>query len=132
MNYKNIPTTVFTPLEYSSIGVSEEEAFKALGKEHVKVFHSEFQALEWNLDSNNMDNAYMKVIINTKENNRVIGIHILSPNSGELMQGFAVAFNLGMTKEQLDDCVGIHPTCAEEMTKVTVDKALGNGKKEDC
>jgi pyruvate/2-oxoglutarate dehydrogenase complex dihydrolipoamide dehydrogenase (E3) component len=57
----------------------------------------------------------MKVIINTAANNRVIGFHVLSPNAGEITQGVGLAIKVGVTKEQLDNCVGIHPTIAEEM-----------------
>ena len=44
---------------------------------------------------------------------KIIGFHILCPNAGEVTQGFAVAMHVGVTKEQLDDVVGIHPTIAE-------------------
>jgi thioredoxin reductase (NADPH) len=63
----------------------------------------------------NEDTGYVKVIVNTADNNRVIGFHILSPNAGEITQGVAVAIKCGVTKEQLDDTVGIHPTVAEVM-----------------
>ena len=45
--------------------------------------------------------------------NLVVGFHILSPNAGEITQGFALAIKLGATKEDFDNVVGIHPTCAE-------------------
>lgn len=45
--------------------------------------------------------------------NRVIGFHILGPNAGEITQGFAVAMKCGLTKQLLDDTIGIHPTCGE-------------------
>lgn len=62
----------------------------------------------------------------------MIGLHILSPNAGEIMQGFATAIKCGVTKEQIDDTIGIHPTIAEDITNLKVDKALGDGKKEEC
>lgn len=45
--------------------------------------------------------------------NRVIGFHILGPNAGEITQGFAAAMKCGLTKQLLDDTIGIHPTCGE-------------------
>jgi thioredoxin reductase (NADPH) len=39
INYSLIPTTVFTPLEYSKCGLSEEDAVTKYGKDHVEVFH---------------------------------------------------------------------------------------------
>lgn len=58
-------------------------------------------------------NCYVKTIV-TKADNLVVGFHILAPNSGEITQGLAIAMKCGMTKEQLDSCVGIHPTIAED------------------
>ena len=44
---------------------------------------------------------------------RVIGMHVVGPNAGEMIQGFALAFKTGATKEHFDDLIGIHPTNAE-------------------
>lgn len=45
--------------------------------------------------------------------NRVVGFHLLGPNAGEITQGFAAAMKCGLTKQLLDDTIGIHPTCGE-------------------
>lgn len=130
LNYDSIPTTVFTPLEYGCVGLSEEDAMKKYKK--INVFHSEFVPLEWTLNGfDNVDNCYLKVIVN-EENDLVVGVHLLSPNAGEVIQGFAVAMNCGLTKEILSDSISIHPTIAEEVVLVKVDKKNGDGKKEDC
>lgn len=42
-----------------------------------------------------------------------MGFHVLGPNAGEVTQGFAVALKCGLTKDQLDGTIGIHPVCAE-------------------
>lgn len=112
MDYTNIATTVFTPLEYGAVGLSEEDAYSKYGKENVAVYHSEFIPLEWNFNLDRDDNSYVKVIV-LKENDKVVGFHIVSPNAGEITQGIAVAMKCGLTKEQLDSTVGIHPTIAE-------------------
>ena len=80
---------------------------------NITVYHSEFTPLEWNFDMERHDSCYVKVIVSNKENNKVVGFHILSPNAGEITQGIGVAIKCGLTKEQLDDTVGIHPTIAE-------------------
>jgi thioredoxin reductase (NADPH) len=56
---------------------------------------------------------------------KVVGIHFLGPHAGEVIQGFAVAMKMGLTKEVLDMTVGIHPTSAEEVTKLFVTKRSG-------
>lgn len=113
MDYKNIATAVFTPLEYGAVGYSQEDAIKTFGEENIKIFESEFTPLEWNINPDNEETGYLKIIVNLQDNNRVIGFHIVAPNAGEITQGIAVAMKCGLTKEQLDDTVGIHPTVAE-------------------
>lgn len=44
---------------------------------------------------------------------RLVGFHVLSPNAGEITQGFAIAFKAKATKEDFRSLVGIHPTVAE-------------------
>ncbi|KXZ48583.1 hypothetical protein GPECTOR_26g486 [Gonium pectorale] len=45
---------------------------------------------------------------------KVVGMHMVGAEAGEIMQGFAVAVKVGVTKAQLDSVVGIHPSAAEE------------------
>ena len=126
MDYENIATTVFTPLEYGAVGFSEENALAKYGKENIVVYHSEFSPLEWNFDFERHDSCYVKVIVNKSENDRVIGFHILSPNAGEITQGIGVAIKCGLTKDQLDDTVGIHPTIAEVRQIKIIENYLSN------
>jgi len=128
MDYSDIATAVFTPLEYGTVGYSEEDAKKALGAERVKVYHCTAIPLEWNLNSERSDDqGYMKVIVDLASSEKVIGVHILGPNAGEVIQGLSVAVKAGCTKEHLDDCVGIHPTFAESYTTMTELKEEGKG-----
>jgi thioredoxin reductase (NADPH) len=46
MDYQMIPTTVYTPTEYGSIGFSEEDAKEKYGEENIEVYLSEFTTLE--------------------------------------------------------------------------------------
>jgi thioredoxin reductase (NADPH) len=48
IDYVNVPTTVFTPLEYGCVGYSEEAAYEIYGKDNIEVYHSSFTSLEWN------------------------------------------------------------------------------------
>jgi glutathione reductase (NADPH) len=54
---------------------------------------------------------------------RVLGVHMVGADAGEIVQGFAVALNCGATKKQFDMTLGIHPTAAEEM--VTMREPVG-------
>ncbi|NXX93375.1 TRXR3 reductase, partial [Centropus bengalensis] len=124
-DYINVPTTVFTPLEYGSCGLAEERAIEEYGKQNLEVYHSLFWPLEWTVPGRDNNTCYAKIICNKLDNNRVIGLHILGPNAGEVTQGFAAAIKCGLTKELLDETIGIHPTCAEVFTTMDITKSSG-------
>ncbi|XP_058164637.1 thioredoxin reductase 1, cytoplasmic isoform X1 [Dasypus novemcinctus] len=124
-DYENVPTTVFTPLEYGACGLSEEKAVEKFGEENIEVYHSYFWPLEWTIPSRDNNKCYGKIVCNIKDNERVVGFHVLGPNAGEVTQGFAAALKCGMTKKQLDSTIGIHPVCAEVFTTLSVTKRSG-------
>jgi thioredoxin reductase (NADPH) len=64
MDYYAVPTTVFTPIEYGSIGYSEEEAIQAFGEENIEVYHTNFWPLEWTIAHKPHDVCYAKLICN--------------------------------------------------------------------
>ncbi|NXF43151.1 TRXR3 reductase, partial [Oceanites oceanicus] len=124
-DYVNVPTTVFTPLEYGSCGLAEERAIEEYGKQNLEVYHSLFWPLEWTVPGRDNNTCYAKIICSKHDNNRVIGFHVLGPNAGEVTQGFAAAIKCGLTKELLDETIGIHPTCAEVFTTMDITKSSG-------
>lgn len=146
MDYGTVPTTVFTPMEYGCVGLSEEAAEAVYGSEGIEVYHAAYDTLELSvahrLDANGMPlppHCYCKVIT-TREprqpehasastpsaaRQRVIGMHVLGPHAGEVVQGFATAMKLGLTKGDLDATVGIHPTHAEEFVGLEKTKRSG-------
>lgn len=128
-DYNNVPTTVFTPLEYGSIGFSEEVAIEMFGDKAIEVYHSHFQPLEWTIPHRQDNVCYAKLIINKIDDNRVVGFHIFGPNAGEITQGYAVAMRMGARKEDFDRTIGIHPTCSEVFTTMNVAKSSGQSPK---
>jgi glutathione reductase (NADPH) len=48
-------------------------------------------------------------------NEKVIGIHLIGDGVDEMLQGFAVAVNMGATKADFDRTIAIHPSSAEEL-----------------
>lgn len=117
MDYDSVPTTVFTPLEYGTVGLTEEQAKEKFGAENIATYHTKFKPLEWSVDklaAEGRRTSYTKVLVNKADSNRVVGFHVCAPNAGEITQGFAIGFKCGMTKEQMDSVVGIHPTAAED------------------
>ncbi|UYV65576.1 TXNRD3 [Cordylochernes scorpioides] len=118
-DYTNVPTTVFTPLEYGSIGLAEEDAIHQYGEENIRVYHSTFTPLEYTVAARSGKHCYAKLVCLKTENERVLGFHYLGPNAGEVTQGFAVGIKMGATKSIFDQTIGIHPTCAEMLVVVS-------------
>lgn len=126
MDYVNIATTVFTPIEYGSVGLSEEDATE-MGYD-TEVYVSNFVPLEWAMSYERGEhNAFAKVIVDksTKKDQKVLGIHYIGPNAGEVMQGYGAAIKNGLTYETLKDTVGIHPTTSEQIVTISITKSSG-------
>ena len=110
MSYANIPTAVFSHPNIGTVGLSEEEARKEVGE--VKIFKTDFKPLK-NTLSRNTGRTFMKLVVDAGSD-RVLGVHMVGSDAGEVIQGFAVALQCGATKAQFDATIGIHPTSAEE------------------
>uniref|UniRef100_A0A3P8S3G6 thioredoxin-disulfide reductase (NADPH) n=1 Tax=Amphiprion percula TaxID=161767 RepID=A0A3P8S3G6_AMPPE len=125
MDYDNVATTVFTPLEYGCVGLSEEEAEKRHGKDGIEIYHAFYKPLEFTVAERDASQCYIKqVVCERGGDQKILGLHFTGPNAGEVTQGFAMGF-CGATYSHLLQTVGIHPTCAEEVVKVSITKRSG-------
>jgi pyruvate/2-oxoglutarate dehydrogenase complex dihydrolipoamide dehydrogenase (E3) component len=75
-DYANIPTTVFTPLEYGSCGLSEEKAADRFDSENIEVFHTNFCPLEWTVAGRPKNACYMKLIVTKNERKVIFVLHL--------------------------------------------------------
>ncbi|OBS63525.1 hypothetical protein A6R68_07933 [Neotoma lepida] len=125
MDYSNVPTTVFTPLEYGCVGLSEEEAVALHGQEHVEVYHAYYKPLEFTVTDRDASQCYIKMVCLREPPQLVLGLHFLGPNAGEVTQGFALGIKCGASYAQVMQTVGIHPTCSEEVVKLHISKRSG-------
>ncbi|XP_017712138.1 PREDICTED: thioredoxin reductase 2, mitochondrial isoform X5 [Rhinopithecus bieti] len=125
MDYDNVPTTVFTPLEYGCVGLSEEEAVARHGQEHVEVYHAHYKPLEFTVAGRDASQCYVKMVCLREPPQLVLGLHFLGPNAGEVTQGFALGIKCGASYAQVMRTVGIHPTCSEEVVKLRISKRSG-------
>lgn len=125
MDYNSVPTTVFTPLEYGCVGISEEHAIETVGKENIDVLHAFYKPLEYTVAQRDASHCYIKAIVKLSEPQTVLGLHMTGPHAGEVIQGFAAAFKCGMTRQTLEQTIGIHPTVAEEVVKLWITKRSG-------
>ncbi|MBL4645446.1 MAG: glutathione-disulfide reductase [Alphaproteobacteria bacterium] len=111
VNYENIPTAVFSQPSLGTIGMTETQAVEKFGDD-IQVFKSEYRSMKFTL-SGRPERSLMKMIIQ-KSTDKVIGVHIIGPDSAEIVQGIAIAMKCGATKAQFDATVAVHPTSAEE------------------
>ena len=108
-----IPTVIFSHPAIGTVGLSEKDAREKYGDQNIKVYKSRFTALYCAISGHKMPTV-MKLVV-TGENEKVVGCHMIGLNVDEILQGFAVAINMGATKRDFDDNIGIHPTSAEEL-----------------
>ena len=110
VDYELIPTAVFTHPSIGTVGFAEHEARARFGK--VRIYRSDFKALKHTL-SGSTERTLMKLVVDDASD-RVVGLHMVGADAGEIVQGFAVAMKAGATKAVFDSTIGIHPTAAEE------------------
>ena len=110
MSYEFIPTAVFTHPNVATVGITEAQARRTL--DAVTVYRSEFKPLRHTL-SGSGERTLMKLVVDATTD-RIVGLHMVGPDAGEIVQGFAVALKAGATKAVFDQTIGIHPTLAEE------------------
>ena len=110
MDYNNIPTCIFSQPNLGTVGLTEEEAVEKYGE--IVIYKSLFKPMKLSL-SDSDEKTFMKIIVD-KASDRVIGVHMLGHDAGEIIQGMAIAIKAGATKAVFDSTIGIHPTAAEE------------------
>ena len=110
MTYDAIPSAVFSQPPIGTVGLTEAEARAQFPD--VVVYRSSFKPMLHTLSGRD-EHTMMKLVVDN-ETGLVLGVHMVGPEAGEIIQGFAVALKCRATKEQLDATVGIHPTAAEE------------------
>ncbi len=110
MDYENVATAVFCQPNIGTVGLTEEQA--RVRHIEVVIYRSRFRSLK-NTLTGSAEQTMMKMIVDPASD-RVLGVHMVGPEAGEIIQGMAVALKSGATKAIFDATVGIHPTSAEE------------------
>ncbi len=106
----HVASAVFSQPPIGTVGLGEEAALAQYGE--IDVYESRFKPMRHTL-SGRPEKTLMKLVVDT-ESQRVLGAHMVGPDAPEIVQGLALALNLGATKADFDATIGIHPTSAEE------------------
>ncbi|WMY96575.1 MAG: glutathione-disulfide reductase [Arsenophonus sp.] len=116
LDYNNIPTVIFTHPPIGTVGLTEKEAIKKFGKNHLKIYQSSFVSM-YTAVTKHHQACHIKLICFGKKE-KIVGIHGLGFGMDEILQGFAVALKMGATKKDFENTVAIHPTVAEEFVTI--------------
>jgi glutathione reductase (NADPH) len=110
VDYRMIPTAVFSLPNIGTVGLSEEQAIEDGHK--VQIFESSFRPMKLTL-TECQERTLMKLVVDA-DTDKVLGCHMVGPEAGEIVQGLAIALKAGATQQHFDETIGVHPTAAEE------------------
>lgn len=110
-DHELIPTAVFSQPEIGTVGMTQEEAQEKYG--NLDIYRASFRPMKHTLSGRD-EKMLMKVIVDA-DSDRVLGVHILGPDAGELSQVLGIALKMGAIKADFDATMAVHPTAAEEL-----------------
>ena len=111
VDYDCVPSAVFSDPPLAGVGLTEAQAKNKLGT--VKVYTSDFRPMK-NVLAGREERALYKMVVDATTD-RVVGLHMIGPDAPEILQAAAIAVKAGLTKQQFDDTVALHPSMAEEL-----------------
>jgi glutathione reductase (NADPH) len=106
-----IPTAVFSQPEIGTVGLSEDEA--AAKYSDLEIYMARFRPMRHTL-SGRQERMLMKLVVDAITR-RVLGAHVLGPDAGEMAQLLGIPIKAGLTKDDFDRTMAVHPTAAEEI-----------------
>lgn len=106
-----VPTAVFSQPEIGTVGLSEDDAIKKYPD--VEVYRAEFRPMKTTL-AGGSEKMIMKLVVDA-QSRKVLGAHVLGHDAGEMVQLLGVALKAGVTKDDFDRTMAVHPTAAEEL-----------------
>ena len=121
-------TAVFSQPEIGTVGLSEDEAARRFP--NLEVYSASFRPLKHTL-SGRQERMLTKLVVDAATR-RVLGAHILGPDAGEMAQILGIALKAGLSKDDFDRTMAVHPTAAEELvTMYTPSYRVKGGERVD-
>ncbi len=111
VDYNTIPTAVFATPEIGTVGLSEAAA-RATGLD-LDIYKTSFRPMRLTLTPR-QERMLMKLVVDA-ESDRVLGVHIMGPDAGEMAQLLGISVKLGARKADFVATMAVHPTAAEEL-----------------
>ncbi len=111
VDHSLIATAVFSQPELGTVGLSEEDALKKTP--NLDIYKSTFRPMKHTLSGRD-EKMLMKIVVDA-DTDKVLGVHIMGPDAGELAQVLGITLQMGATKADFDRTIAVHPTAAEEL-----------------
>ncbi|MFV0431633.1 MAG: glutathione-disulfide reductase [Alphaproteobacteria bacterium] len=121
INYEFLPSAVFAQPNVATAGYSEEAANKKFGSHDIDVYTTHFRPMIHTLSKRDTK-VFLKLVVQ-KSSDKVLGVHMVGHDAGEVVQGLAIALSAGATKANFDYTIGIHPSVAEDFTFMQTKKS---------
>ena len=120
MKYDNIPGCTYCHPEVASVGLTENQAIEKGFK--IKVGKFPFRALGKAVAIGQTD-GFVKILAD-RDTDKVLGVHIIGSNAGELIAEMALAMEFGASSEDIARTCHAHPTFSEALKEsaLAVDK----------
>lgn len=112
LDYNLVPSAVLSRPEVSSVGLTEAQARKQYG-DTVECYRKEFLSLKYSL-TEYQQKAFIKFVVDGSSD-RILGLHMVGENAAEIIQSAAIALHQNVTRKELMQTIGIHPSSAEEL-----------------
>ena len=112
VDHGHIPTAVFSTPEIGTVGLSEEAA-REVCSEDVVIYKASFRPMKATI-SGRGERTLMKLVVDGRDD-RVLGVHIVGHDAGEMIQLAGIAIAMRATKADFDRTIAVHPTSAEEL-----------------
>lgn len=110
-DHEMVASAVFSQPPVGAVGQSEAQARH--GGRKVTVYSSSFRPMKATLFGG--EERMMTKLVVDAETDRILGCHVVGPDSPEIIQMAAIALKVGATKTEWDDTCAVHPTAAEEL-----------------
>ena len=120
VNYDVIPGVIYTSPEVATVGKTEEE----LKKNQINYKIGKFSLIaNSRAKTINETDGFVKILAD-RDTDKVLGVHIIGSNAGELIAEMALAMEFGASSEDIARTCHAHPTFSEALKEsaLAVDK----------
>uniref|UniRef100_A0A0R3S4C5 Dihydrolipoyl dehydrogenase n=1 Tax=Elaeophora elaphi TaxID=1147741 RepID=A0A0R3S4C5_9BILA len=121
LDYNCIPSVVYTHPEVAWVGKSEEQ----LKSENVQYKIGKFPFMANSRAKTNNDTEGFVKILGDKATDKILGVHIIGPNAGEMIAEATLALEYGASCEDVARVCHPHPTLSEAFREANLQAFCG-------